>query len=416
MMGAERIGQPPHAHLYYTRRAMTDTTPTLGSRALFPDLEADVYLNHSAISPTSQPVRDRLDAVAADYAREGLGAYFIWREEIARLKEKLAALIGAASPEEIALVPNTTFGVMAAALCFPWKAGDRVVVFRGEFPTNVTPWQRAAALHGLEVVFHEADDFRTERGLERLEQELRRGVRLVAVSAVQFQTGLRMPVEAMARLCHAHGARLFVDAIQAAGVVPIDVLQMGVDLLACGSHKWLMGPEGCGFLYARPEIAAALRPHLAGWLSHEEPVGFLTEGAGHLRYDRPIRSQINFLESGASNTLGLCGLSASLDLTLALGVPNIQAHVTAWHDAAEDAICALGFTSQRAPQPERRSGILAFTPPEGWTAAQISAALAERGIACSTPNGLLRLAPHWPNPLDEVPRVIDALTGIITAR
>src|SRR5262245_1296445 len=92
-----------------------------------------------------------------------------------------------------------------------------------------------------------------ERGLEALEGELLRGaVRLVAVSAVQFQSGLRMPLQAMSRMCHVHGAELFVDGVQACGVVPVDVRAEGIDYLACGSHKWLMGLEGAGFLYVAP--------------------------------------------------------------------------------------------------------------------------------------------------------------------
>ncbi|MEO1270540.1 MAG: aminotransferase class V-fold PLP-dependent enzyme [Myxococcota bacterium] len=390
--------------------------PRLGSRSLFPHLTAQIYLNHSAISPLSQPVQERLQAVALDYAREGLGAYFIWREEVARLKSRLAALLGVtSSTEAIALTPNTTFGVMATALCYPWEAGDRVVVFRGEFPTNVTPWQQAAVLHGLEVTLQEVADFGTGLGLERLEAVLKEGrVRVVAVSAVQFQTGLRMPLEAMAHLCHAHGATLFVDAIQAVGIIPIDVEAMGIDVLTCGSHKWLMGPEGCGFLYIKPALAKRFRPHLAGWLSHEEPVAFLSQGAGHLRYDRPIRAQADFLEAGAANMLGLCALSASVELLQQLDVATIYPHVSTWLDALEPAMVEMGFVSQRSPHPEQRSGILSFAPPPGYTAAQLSGALSEHHrIACSTPDGLLRFAPHWPNHHDEVPQVIHAISQIL---
>src|SRR5690606_14112178 len=107
---------------------------------------------------------------------------------------------------------------------------------------------------GLEVVMLPLTAFERSdaEGLAALERELVRGARLVAVSAVQFQTGLAMPLGAMAALCHQHGAELFVDGIQAMGVVPIDVGALGIDYLASGSHKWLMGTEGAGILYVSP--------------------------------------------------------------------------------------------------------------------------------------------------------------------
>src|SRR5262249_35889129 len=159
--------------------------------------------------------------------------------------------------------------------------------------------------------------------LERLRAELDRGARLVAVSAVEFQTGLRMPLAEMSALAHARGAELFVDAVQACGIVPIDVQAEGIDYLSCGSHKWLMGVEGCGFLYARADRAAALRPNVAGWLSHEDAAGFLLRGEGLLRYDRPIKKSIDLIEGGNVNTAGFAGLEASLDLIQQIGVPAI---------------------------------------------------------------------------------------------
>src|SRR5262249_23746453 len=164
-------------------------------------------------------------------------------------------------------------------------------LFEGEFPANVTPWQRAAELFGLSIAWIPLSAFAAseEEGLALLTRELERGVRLVAVSAGEFQTGLRMPVEAMAALCHAAGAEIFVDAVQCCGAVPLDAGAAGIDYLASGSHKWLMGLEGAGFLYVSPDRVDALRPNVAGWLSHEDPLDFLFRGPGLLRYDRPIK-------------------------------------------------------------------------------------------------------------------------------
>lgn len=384
----------------------------LGDRMLFPDLDAIAYLNHGAISPPSVEVRRAVNALLETYARRGVEAFGVWRAQRERLRGRLARLVGG-QPEDVALVPSTTQSVVNVAMCFPWRAGDRVICLRGEFPTNVTPWQRAAETFGLELVFLEVEDFRTEEGLAKLDAELSRGVRLVAVSAVQFQTGLRMPVEAIAARARARGAEVFVDAIQACGVVPVDVEAWGVDYLGCGSHKWLMGLEGAGFLWVKKERQAALVPRLAGWLSHEEPLSFLFEGEGHLRYDRPIRPEPTFLEGGAINGAGFAALEASVALIERIGVPHVFAHVQGYHDALEPGLRERGFESERGAEGQR-SGILSVRPPEGVDVIALAAHLNARRVAVTTPDGRLRFAPHWPNDVAEVPEVLDALDDAIS--
>ncbi|MCX4245329.1 aminotransferase class V-fold PLP-dependent enzyme [Paraliomyxa miuraensis] len=391
-------------------------SPRLGDRSLFPALEARAYLNHAAISPPSQRVQAAVVELMSRYAAQGVGALSHSLEQRERLRQRLAALVGAA-PDELGYVANTTAGVRAVALCVPWRARDRVVLLDGEFPANVTPWQRAAELFGLRLSWLRAQDFfgSLGAGLQTLEDALRLGARMVAVSAVQFQTGLRMPLAEIGALCRAHGAELFVDAIQGCGVVPIDVEAMQIDYLSCGSHKWLMGLEGVAFVYARRERAAALRPVVAGWLSHEEGLRFLFEGAGHLRYDRPIRARADLVEGGATPNILFAALEASVEPIAALGVPAILEHVGAYDDALERGLLERGFGSERSPIPAQRSGILAVQPPAGVELGPLHQGLQQRGIACTTPDGRLRFAPHWPNSLTEIDAVLAAVDETIAS-
>ncbi len=392
------------------RRGVGAVTAALGDRALFPDLRDRVYMNHAAVSPPSLPVRAAAQRALEDYAAHGADAWPRWREQRQRLRQQLARLIGA-SADDLALVASTSQGILDVALCLPWRQGDRVVLLEGEFPANVTAWQQAAAHFGLRTMFLRARDFAPQGpGLAQLEDVLRAGARVVAASAVQFQTGLRMPLREMAALCHRFDAELCVDAIQAAGVVPLDVRALGVDYLAVGSHKGLMAPEGAGFLYVKPERAAALRPLVSGWLSHEDGVAFLFEGAGRLRYDRPIRKRPDFLEFGAMNTIGFAALEASVAILLELGVPAIFAHVGALLDRLEGALVELGFHSLRERSEAARSSILGLLPPPGGPSVRVLwERLRAEGIACSTPDGVLRFSPHWPNDPGQVDTVVDAM-------
>src|SRR5512134_3844650 len=130
----------------------------LGDRSLFPDLEPAAYLNHAGVSPPSRLVVEAARAAAEDFARRGSAAVGAALERRRRLKAKLGRLLGA-PPEELGLTQNTGAGLAAVALCFPWRSGDRILGFRGEFPANVTPWQRAAELFGLELTLLPLDGF-----------------------------------------------------------------------------------------------------------------------------------------------------------------------------------------------------------------------------------------------------------------
>lgn len=381
----------------------------LGDRSLFPELEGVAYLAHAAISPLSAPVCTRIREVAADYARGGIAGFARWSPRLRQVRHDLASVISA-EPTEIAFVANTTQGVIDIAFGLPWRKGDRVVLFDGEFPANVTPWQQAAEEFRLELCWMSLEPFHrsVDQGLAELQRVLERGARVVAVSAVQYKTGLRMPLAEIAALCHKYGAEIFVDAIQALGATPVDV-NWGIDYLSSGSHKHLMGPEGAGFLYVAERCAASLKPRLAGWLGHIHPVAFLTGDEPQLRYDNPLKRGAPALETGTSNVIGLAALGASIELLGELGVPAIHAHVDQYLDRLEAGLVERGFCSHRAKAPALRSTLLSMTVPKDVRLSRLAGALRERGVICNTPDGLMRFAPHWPNALEEVPHVLTAM-------
>lgn len=388
-------------------RGSVNISAYLGSRALFPDLQSVAYLNHAAISPPSRLVVEEVQKVLSDYSQHGVQAFLRWEEQRNTLRRDFARLVGATTPE-IGFVSNTSAGVTHIALSFPWRRGDRVLLFRGEFPANVTPWQRAAELFQLELRFLDASDFETDAGLELLRAELVAGVRMVAVSAVQFQTGLRMPVRRIGALCHELGAQLFVDAIQACGAVPLHVRDDNIDYLATGSHKWLMGVEGAGLVFVRHEHQPTLRPYTAGWLSHTHATDFLFHGAGHLRTDRALRQDAAVFEGGTQSVLALAALGVTVPLLCEIGPSAILEHVSGYLDHLEASLIELGFRSLRAATRERQSTLLCVVPPEYTTTAFVAGELRRRGVSVATPDGNLRFSPHFPNAYTELPHVVEA--------
>ena len=139
------------------------------------------------------------------------------------------------------------------------------------------------------------------------------------------------------------------------------------------------------------------------------PLEFLTGDEPQLRYDNPFQLGARALETGTTNVIGLAALGASVELIQTLGVPAIHAHVDAYLDALESGLVARGFDSKRAPTPAQRSTLLGVGVPGDVRLSKLAGALRNRGVVCNTPDGLMRFAPHWPNPHDEVPRVLDAV-------
>lgn len=393
-------------------RVSTDveSAPKLGDRSLFSTLTARAYLNHSGISAPADPVRAAIHAAADDLAARGAQAFMDWEQRREKLREQLACLVGG-DAADIGFVPNTSTGLNHVAWSIPWQTGDRVVVVRDEYPSNVTPWQRVSERFGLQLEFIDVAPFAQPGGVDttQLDAALARGPRLVAFSAVQFQTGLRMPLEAIGRRCRERGVLTCVDAVQACGAVDLVGAAQHVDFLVSGAHKWLMAVDGAGFMHARPEAMRALHPAYTGAMSYVGATDMLFEGPGHLRYDRSLREGPAVFETGMVGIVAFAALGASVDLLLRLGIDAIFEHIQGYHDALEQPLMDRGFRSLRATDRARRSGILSFDPPTGMSAHELAPALCERGIVCSGPDGKLRLAPHWPNALTEVPVILDAL-------
>ena len=366
---------------------------TLGSRDLYPKLKYPIYLSHSAIAPISEPVEKSMTTTMMAYAREGMGCVMQFVEEREFVRNSLARLLNA-SPKEVALTKNTSEGIIAVAQSLRWRKGDRIILFEGEFPSNITPWIQVSQQQQLEPVFLSRPKT-PEQVIDEVEKKLKQGVRLLSLSAVQFQTGFRMPLEEIGALCRKYNCLFFVDAIQACGALPIDVEKLNIDFLSCGGHKWLMGVEGTGCLYIRQERLPLIQKRLVSWLSHQDGISFLFEGAGLLQYDRPFKTDASFLEGGVANAIGFSGLYTAVNILLELGIENIYKHIQKYLHPLEDRLQEIGFHSLRVKGAE--CTILSLVPPKGYSVVELVPKYLERGVCITGPDGLIRIAPHWCN-------------------
>jgi cysteine desulfurase/selenocysteine lyase len=367
-------------------------------RAQFPILSEVAYLDHSATGPLSVPVRQ---AAAEALAMQGEGSIGVPRllAAVDILKDKIARLIGA-SRHEIALVRNTAEGLSTVAGGLPWRDGDRVVTDNIEFPANVYPWLNLNSRYGVETRLVPARDGRVLA--DDLITACDDRTRVVAVSYVQFSNGYRIDLDRLGAYCRGRGIYLCVDAIQALGAVPLDVAKTPVDFVACGGHKWLLGPLGLGFLYVRRDVQAAVWPVEVGHHSVEQDPEHYTT------YNLTFRPTAEKFEASVPNLAGVFGLSASLDLFEAVGTAAIAARVEAVTDRLCEGLVARGYRLRSPRGPAEKSGAVTFTSDHHPSKA-LHARLGEARVITSLREGAIRVSPHFYNTEAEIDRLLAAL-------
>ncbi len=321
-----------------------------------------------------------------------------------RARAAAARLIGA-EPAEIALSPNTSYGVNLAAACVARGRPGTVVVSAGEFPANVYPWlplERAG--FRVQVVPTRADGSPDEDGLAAaLDRE---DVRVLALSQVQFATGYRADLAALGRRCRERGILLAVDAIQGLGAAPLDVRRCGIDLLSCGGQKWLCSPWGSGFTFVDARLYERFDPPMVSWLAMEGATDF----SSLVGYRWDLLGDARRFELGTLGFQDYLGLALSVELILELGPDRIHEHLIAVHaPLLEWADTRSDVTVVTPRDPERRAGILSFRIPSTERAA---AALAGGGVVCAVREGAIRFAPHFYNTVDEMRAAVALLERV----
>ena len=318
-----------------------------------------------------------------------------------RSRELVARLIGA-TPAEIALAVNTSYGINVAALALPLKPGDVVITPDLEFPANIYPWWAAANARQLEYRRVPLDDgvLQMDRLMRAIEDER---VKCVSVSWLDSGNGARVDLAHVGAACRERGIYFVVDAIQGVGAVPLDLRELHVDILACGAQKWLLSPWGAGFVYVRDDLVRRLDPPIVSWMA---PKG--TDDFRRLRdYDMTWRDDARRFEFITLPFHDFAGMNASLELFFEVGPELVHNHI---EELVTDIVDWAGSRRNvRLVTPaarDRRGGIACIRPPDGEKA---SARLKKRGIVHSLREGNIRLSPHMYNTRADVRAALEAL-------
>ncbi len=365
--------------------------------AEFPVADAWAYFDHAAVAPIPNRAALAIARWAGNQAVNGATEWPVWGGRIGTLREDLATWIGA-EPAEIAFVANTTHGIGLVAEGFPWRPGDNVVVPADEYPSNVYPWMNLTD-RGVETRLVPSRDDRIL--IDDVRDAMDDRTRVLAVSHVEFATGFRNDLDALGTLCRERGVALCLDAIQGVGPFVLDVKKTPVDFAAADSHKWLLGPEGAGFLYVRREWIERLRPIGVGWNS---VVGSFAAGG----LDFTLKPDARRWEGGSWNMPGLQGFAASMTLLREIGREAFSARLLERADAVRETVAAAGWRVVGPSAPHERSAIVTAAA-DGVDPDAAVGILRSRRVVASRRRGRLRLSPHVYTDSSDLLRLHDAL-------
>jgi len=340
---------------------------------LLPALQKIHYLNYAATGPLLTPAAAAWKELVEE-AREPLQFHRDgWLSRLEKSRRAVAELIGA-SVEEIAFVTNTSSGLSLIANAIRWQENDQIFYPSDEFPSNRYVWDN---LKQKGVFPHAVDPVPGVSFAEQLSRLDLARVRLVAVSAVSYWDGRRHDIAALSKLCREKGILLAVDAIQAAGAIPIDVRAWDCDFLSCGGQKWLFGPVGTGFVYIKKSRIEELFVPQIGWASSRTPRDFemktLIFADGARRF-----------EPGLSDIPAIGALGVSIETIRELGWGKIHSRILSLVEAARRSFLELGIEPLTPPG---ASGILAVPMKEELN-------LSDKKIFATQRSGRLRISLH----------------------
>jgi len=371
-------------------------------RRRIPLLASCIPMNNCSQAPQTDVTRAADERYLDSWNRSGMD-WDAWMAEVALAKDAFAKLIGAAT-SDIAVFGSVSAAASAVASALDLESERRRIVVSGmEFPGVAHVWlaQGRRGAHVCQIPVR--DDVIEPNDYDSLIDE-----RTALVSACHgwYVNGFVQDVGRIAARARAAGALSFVDAYQTLGAVPVNVRDLGVDFLATGTLKFLMGVSGIAFLYVRPEIVESLHPTATGWFGRVDPFAFdartLDWSPNASRFDAGTPPVVNAYIARA-------GMEIIDDVS--------PASLRAWHEVLArrliDGGRARGLVLHGTDDVSHKTATTAFVVPDSHG---IEAAMRARGVLPSARGQVIRLAPHFYTTLDDVDCALDNLADVVRAR
>jgi selenocysteine lyase/cysteine desulfurase len=365
-------------------------------REEFPITKNFIYLNHASMGPMAERAVRATERYIRSLQLECNLREQEWYEMRERVRDLGSQLIGA-EPAEIAFVGNTSHGATMIANGFPFREGDTIVTCNEEFPANVYPWLNLSPK--VETRFVQSNKGRIL--FEDLTRRVDSSTRIIALSFVEFSSGFRNDLERIGEFCERRGIFLFVDAIQGLGALTLDVKKMKINGLSCGAPKWLLGPLGISIFYLDRKYWDAIKVTDCGWIHVVDWLNFRN-------YNLKFVPDAKKFEFATLNYSGICGMGASIEMLLELGIGAIEERIHHLTDRLCAGLVRKGYQIYSSRQPKEWSGIVSCFKP-GLDSNGIFDRLRADKIVVSVRDDRIRVSPHFYNTEAEIDKIVEVL-------
>lgn len=382
---------------------MTAHDDLLARREDYPVLARSTYLASHTLGAMHRRSADRLEEYTRLWAELGVLAWEEWASEVWRAADLVGALIGA-PPGTTVLRQNVADLLGDVVTSLDWSGRrNRVVTSSLGWPGSLNTWSQVGRLGG-EAVVVEGEPDGIHLDVQRLVDAIDERTLLVECSHVLFRSSTLVDVKPLVDRAHAVGALVVVDGYQAAGAVPVDVVDLGVDVYLGGSVKYLSGGPGNGWMYVSPEVT--LEPVTTGWFGTARPFDFDPE----LAYGQGVRR----FRGGTPGVPAAFAAAPAYEALNAIGMHRIRERSVSLTQPLLEAALERGYAVRSPHDPSQRGGHVTIDPGD---AERVHHALLEAGFVVDhRPGAGIRVSPHFYNSLEEALACLDAMSEVVTVR
>jgi selenocysteine lyase/cysteine desulfurase len=363
--------------------------------------EEKVPLNAANLCPSPRAVAETVSELTADVDRDcsfNNRAKFVELLETSR--RKVAAMIGV-SPDEIALVRNTSEANNTVNNGIMLQAGDEVVLWDQNHPTNNVAWDVRAKRYGLTIrrVPTPKAPRNAKELLDPFVAAFTPRTKVLAITHVSNVSGIRLPARELVEAAHARGIYVHLDGAQSWGALHLDLREIGCDSYSGSAHKWFMGPKEAGLLYVKQENITRIWPNIVapGWGDDVDP---------------DPKGARKFESLGQRDDACLAAIGTTTDFHQGIGTARVEARVVELATALKTGLKEAGFSLVTPIDPELSGGVCIVDVPTEKRHNLVNRFYDERGLAVAGTGGL-RICPHVYNTLEHVQRAVDGVKAIL---
>lgn len=362
---------------------------------LFPIKKNCLYFNFSSDGLLPLPAKDAVVAAAEESMNYGMievkkqvSLYENIRSELSRLFKS--------QPENFAFTKNTSEGVLLALLALDIKEDENYIAAQDAFPTTVKIMESHCKGSIRKVKINSPINI-----CDQVSKIIDKKTRAIVLDWVHYFSGKIVDLESLAQLARENDIFLIIDGIQGAGALHLELDKSGVDFFVTAGHKWLLSPQGSGFIYAAKHVWERVTRKSYGWL------GFDWKDFSDFDIEPELRPGAAVMEYGTRSYIAGIGFLEALRVIDEMGSENIEKHNRQLRDFFTQSIGKKGYEIF-ANNGSRMASIVPFRYP-GADARETMKKLAERNVRVALRNGYIRASFHFINDRAEIEKFIDYL-------